>query len=105
MGAIKPLPRPKAPTGCSQALQLRLNRLWFFVFALYQGTTLVVKFHDILYRLSLDILYTFVFLILVNRRSRRKGKWETLCVFQGGRAAVFSLLPWVRSSSRIRVSQ
>jgi transposase InsO family protein len=28
---------------------------------LYQGTTLVVQLHDILYRLSLDILYTFGF--------------------------------------------
>jgi hypothetical protein len=60
--------------------------------ALYQGTTLVVKFQDILYRLSPDIPYTFCFLVLIIRRSRRKGKWETLCVFQGGCAAVFSFL-------------
>jgi hypothetical protein len=45
-----------------------------------------VKFHDILYSLSPDILYSFV----MNPPQPWEGKWETLCVFQGGKAAVFS---------------
>jgi hypothetical protein len=46
-----------------------------------------VKFQDILYILSPDILYSFVF-----QPPRWEGKWETPGVFQGGRAAVFSSL-------------
>jgi hypothetical protein len=45
-----------------------------------------VKFHDILYSLSPDILYSLV----MNPPQPWEGKWETLCVFQGGKAAVFS---------------
>ena len=41
------------------------------------------------YRLSLDILYTF-HLKSDPRRSRGQGKWETRSVFQGGEAPVFS---------------
>jgi hypothetical protein len=46
-----------------------------------------VKCRDILYILSPDILYSFVF-----QPPRWEGKWETPGVFQGGRAAVFSSL-------------
>ena len=43
--------------------------------ALYQGTALAVQSHDILYRLSLDILYTLDFWRVEGRRWRG-GRWR-----------------------------